>query len=134
MINYTIFNTSEKKRLLSLVVQVFLIIPEHRCALPVSVRVVAQSIAFCVLLCRQYVSLRSKFRVVMSVKISTWKRCSVRICLQLFVGGSMSCSRCLCLFAYSDINTYCLFCFVFIVLCCQFLWIVLFSLARVGFL
>jgi hypothetical protein len=29
---------------------------------------------------------RSGFHVVMSVTISTWKRCSVRRCLQLFVG------------------------------------------------
>jgi len=33
-----------------------------------------------------YVSLRSAFRVMMSVTISAWKRCSVRLYLQLFVG------------------------------------------------
>jgi len=32
-----------------------------------------------------YVSLRSEFRVVMSVTISTWKRCSICLHLQLFV-------------------------------------------------
>jgi len=38
-----------------------------------------------------YVSLLSEFRVVMSVVISAWKRCSVCLFLQLFVGGIMSC-------------------------------------------
>jgi hypothetical protein len=38
-----------------------------------------------------YVSLRSEFRVVMSVTISAYKLCSVRLSLQLFVRGLMSC-------------------------------------------
>ena len=38
-----------------------------------------------------YVSLRSEFRVVISVTIFAYKRCSVRLYLQLFVGGLMSC-------------------------------------------
>jgi hypothetical protein len=38
----------------------------------------------------KYVSLRSEFCVVMSFTISTQKRCSVRLYLQLFVGGLMS--------------------------------------------
>ena len=40
--------------------------------------------------------------------------CSVRLYLHLFVGGLMSNLHYLCLFAYSDVNTYCvvfLFCF-----------------------
>jgi len=37
-----------------------------------------------------YVSLRSVFRVVMSVTIFALKRCLVRLYLQLFVGGFMS--------------------------------------------
>ena len=57
-------------------------------------------------------SLRSEFRVVMFVKISTLKRCSVRLYLQLFVVGLMSGLHCLCLLVVS--NTYCvvfMFCF-----------------------
>jgi hypothetical protein len=34
------------------------------------------------------VPLRSEFCAVMSVTISTLKRCSVRLYLQLFIGGS----------------------------------------------
>ena len=37
-----------------------------------------------------YVSLRSEFPVVISVTIFAFKRCSVRLYLQLFVGGLMS--------------------------------------------
>jgi hypothetical protein len=47
------------------------------------------------------VSLRSELCVVMSVTISAYNRCSVRLYLQLFVGGSMSYLRSLCLFAHS---------------------------------
>ena len=43
------------------------------------------------------VSLRSGLRVVMSVTISSYKRCSVRLNLQLFVGGIMSYLRYLCI-------------------------------------
>ena len=45
------------------------------------------------------VSLRSEFRVVMSVAISTWKWCSVHLCLQLYVGGWISYLRFLCFLA-----------------------------------
>ena len=51
-----------------------------------------------------YVSLRSEFCVVMSITISAKKRCSVRLDLQLFVGGLMSYLRYLWLFAYNDIQ------------------------------
>ena len=45
-----------------------------------------------------YVFLRSEFRVVMFVSISTLKQCSVRLCLLLFVGGGMFiCAVCVCL-------------------------------------
>jgi hypothetical protein len=37
-----------------------------------------------------YVYLRSVFRAVMSVTISTYIQCSVRFYLQLFAGGPMS--------------------------------------------
>jgi hypothetical protein len=65
-----------------------------------------------------YVSLRSEFRIVMPVTILELKRCSVRLYLQLFVGGRMLYLRYLCLFAYVS-NTYCVvfFVFVFFVLC-----------------
>jgi len=53
-----------------------------------------------------YVFLRSEFRVVMSVTISALERCSVRLYLQLFVGG-----RYLCLFTYSGVQH---------ILCCVF--------------
>jgi hypothetical protein len=46
------------------------------------------------------VSLRSEFHVVMSVTISALKRCSVRLYLQLFIGGLMPYLRCLRLLAY----------------------------------
>ena len=58
-----------------------------------------------------YVSLRSEFRIVMSVMISAYKRCSVHLCLQLFVGGHIFYLRYnFCLFAYSGV----VFCFVFL--------------------
>jgi len=47
------------------------------------------------------VSLRSEFRVF---PISAKQRCSVRLYLQLFVGGSISYSRDLCLFTYSGVQ------------------------------
>jgi ABC-type Co2+ transport system permease subunit len=50
------------------------------------------------------VSLRSEFRVVMSVTISLYKRCSVLLYLQLFVGGFISYLRYLCLFAHSGVQ------------------------------
>jgi hypothetical protein len=57
-----------------------------------------------------------------------WKRCSIRLYLQLFVGELMSYLRYSCLIAYSDVqHTICcdfaLFFLVLCTLCCQFLWI-----------
>jgi hypothetical protein len=51
------------------------------------------------------------------------KRYSVRLCLQLFVGGIMSYLRYFSLLVHSVLC----FCFCFSSSCCQFLWIVLFS-------
>ena len=75
-----------------------------------------------------YVSLRSMFRVVMSVTISAYKRCLVRLYLQLFVGGLMSYIRYLCLFMHSGVQMHCV---VLRLVChwCQFLWIVHFWLS-----
>ena len=71
--------------------------------------------------------------VLMSVTMSAYKRCSVRLYLQLFVGGLMSYLRYLCLFQHSGVQHIlsCVLFFVFFVLCalcCQFLWIVHFVL------
>ena len=62
------------------------------------------------------------------------KRCSVRLYLQLFVGGLMSYLRYLCFFAYGNVQHIlcCVFVLLFFVLCdlcCQFLWIVHFFIA-----
>ena len=86
---------------------------------------------FCVLF--YCVSLRSEFRVVMSVTISALKQCSVRFYRQLFVGGLMSYLRYLCLLTYSGVHHIlcCVFVLFFVLLgnlCCQFLWIVHFWL------
>ena len=63
--------------------------------------------------------LRSVFRVVMSVMISAYKRHSVILYLQLFVGGLMSCLCYLCLFVYSGVQHIlcCVFVLFFFVLC-----------------
>ena len=58
-------------------------------------------------------------------------RCSVRLYLQMFVGGCISYLRYLCVFAYSVVQhiLYCvlvLFVFVLCTISCQLLWIVLF--------
>ena len=95
-----------------------------------------------------HMSLRTKFLVI-SVAVSAWKRCSVRICLLLFVGGLVYCLFCLCLFTCSSVRCMlcfvcvclrvvvsvaccvlflCLFFFVLCTLCCQILWIVQFLL------
>ena len=63
-----------------------------------------------------------------------WKRCSIRLYLQLFVGELMSYLRYSCLIAYSDVqHTICcdfaLFFLVLCTLCCQFLWIFPFLIA-----
>ena len=75
-----------------------------------------------------YVSLRSEFRVVMSVTISAWKRRSVRLYLQFFLGGLVSLFT---LFEFVCVEwcpTHIMmcFCFVFLRLCAlwwQFPWI-----------
>ena len=52
--------------------------------------------------------------VVMSVTISAWKLCSVRLYLQLLLEGLMSYLRYLCLFSYSGVqHILCCFCFVY---------------------
>ena len=65
------------------------------------------------------VSLRSEFRVVMSVTISAYKRCSIRLHLQVFVGRLMYYLRYLCLFACSGVQQIlcCVFVLFFFVLC-----------------
>ena len=50
-----------------------------------------------------YLSLRAEFRVVMSVAISAYKRCLIRLYLQLFVEWLKSYLRYVCLFAYSGV-------------------------------
>jgi hypothetical protein len=69
---------------------------------------------FLVSMLSYYVTLRSEFRVVRSVTISAWKRRSVRLYLQLFVGGRMSYLLYLCLFAYSGVQH---------ILCCVFVFL-----------
>ena len=59
---------------------------------------------FLVVVLFYYVSLRSEFRVVMSVAISAYKLCSDSLYLQLYVGGLMSCLRYLCLLGYTDVQ------------------------------
>ena len=71
--------------------------------------------------------IRSEFRVLMSVAISEYKRCSVRLYLQLFVGGRMSYLRYLSLFMHNGVKHILLF-FVLCTLCCQFICIFLFWL------
>ena len=62
------------------------------------------------------VYLRSEFCVVMSVTISTQKRCSVRLYFQLFVRGLMSYLRYLYLLA-KWCPTHIVLCFYFAFLC-----------------
>ena len=64
------------------------------------------------------VSLLSEFRVVMSVMISAYKRCSIRLYLQLFVVGLMSYLRQLCSFEQSGVQRLlcCVLCFVLLCL------------------
>ena len=66
--------------------------------------------------------LPSEFRVVMSVTISAYKRCSLCLYIQSFVGGPMSYLRYLCLLAHSGVFLFCLYssC-VLCTQCCQFL-------------
>ena len=63
-------------------------------------------------LCCPIISLRSEFRVVMFVTISAYKLCSVRLYLQLFVGGLMSYLCYLCLPTYNGVQH--IFCFAFL--------------------
>ena len=73
------------------------------------------------------------FWVVLSIAILAQKRCSVRLYLQLCVGGHISYLCYLCLLTCSGVqNIYCriflLFFFVLCILCCQFLWMIHFWL------
>ena len=71
-------------------------------------------IFFCFMCC-PIRCLCSDFRVVMSVTISAWKRCSVRLHLQLFVGGRISYLRYFCLFTQWCLTHIVLcFCFIFL--------------------
>ena len=79
-----------------------------------------------------YVSLLSYFRIVMSVMLSAYKRCSGSLYIQLFIWGLMSYLRYFYLFTHSGVqHILCcvfLFClssyFVLCTQCCQCLWIV----------
>jgi hypothetical protein len=82
-------------------------------------------------------SLRYEFHGVMCLAISAYKRCSVRLYLQLYVWWLMFYLRYMCLLAHSGVQYIlcscwvfwgCFFFFVLCTLCCQFLWIVLFWL------
>jgi len=66
----------------------------------------------------------------LSVTISAWKRCSVRLYLRLFVGGRMSYLRYLrwSVFPHILCCVLVLFFFDLCIICCQFLWIVQFWL------
>jgi hypothetical protein len=64
-----------------------------------------------------HMSLRTKFLVI-SVAVSAWKRCSVRICLLLFVGGLVYCL--FCLFTCSSVR--CMLCFVFVFVFLRFVY------------
>ena len=55
--------------------------------------------------------------------ISALKRCSIRLCLHLFVGGLMSYLYLICLLAHSGVQH--ILCWV---LCCRFIWIVHFRM------
>ena len=57
-------------------------------------------------------SLHSETRRVKNVAIAVYKRCSVRLDLQLFVGSFTSYLRYLCLLAHSDVQQ--ILCYVFI--------------------
>ena len=69
-----------------------------------------------------YVSLRSEFRVVMSVTIPALKRCSVRLFLQSFVEGLMAYLHYVCLFGYRGVQhilcCVCVCLFGFFCCCC----------------
>ena len=67
-----------------------------------------------------YMSLRSEFRIVVSVTMSALKRCSVRLYLWLFVGVLVSYLRYLCCFTYSGVQ-HIVLCFVFLRLVCHVL-------------
>ena len=79
---------------------------------------------FYFLCCHIVCFFRSGFHVVMSATISTWKRCSVRIFLQLFVGDS--CIVCVICFVLAWVwwcpaRIVLCFCFVFRRLLCPML-------------
>ena len=62
------------------------------------------------------ISLRYVFRVVISATIFAQKRCSIRLYLQLFVGGAMSYLLYLCLFVYNGVQTHIVLCFCLVCL------------------
>ena len=69
----------------------------------------------------------SVFRVVMSVTISAYKWCSVRLFLPLLVRG-LICGICVCVhIVVSSTYVFVLF-FLLCTICCQFLWMVHFVL------
>ena len=73
-------------------------------------------VSFCIVMSSilsYLMSLCSELRVVMSVTISAKKRCSVRLYLQLFVGGLMSYLRYLCFFCIEWCPTHIVLCFLF---------------------
>ena len=61
-------------------------------------------------------SLLSEFRVVMSVMISAYKRCSIRLYLQLFAVGLMSYLHQLCSFEQSGVQHILCYVFCFVLL------------------
>ena len=71
---------------------------------------------FLVFVLSYYVSLASEFHVVMSVTESAYNRCSVRLYLQLFVGGLMSYLCYVSFFAYLCCSTHIVLCFCFVFL------------------
>ena len=76
--------------------------------------------------------LRSELHVVMSVRIFALKRCSVRLYLQLFVGGHIV--ICVCLRIVGSETYSVVFFFVLCTPCCQIIWIVNFFIALRYFL
>ena len=65
----------------------------------------------------------SVFRVVMSVTISAYKWCSVRLFLHLLVRG-LICGICVCVYIVVSSTYVFVFFFLLCTICCQFLWMV----------
>ena len=62
----------------------------------------------------------SGFCIVTSITIYAWKRCSVRLCLQCFVGVLMSFLHYFCLFTYSGVQH--ILCCVFVLFCLRLVY------------